>query len=353
MSEQPAFGKIEVRGVMKFLFLQQKNATEIHSAMKAIMGDKCPSYSTVQHWVRRFRTGHFDVEDEPRSGRPVEATTEGKAEVVHDLVLADRRISAKRVAEIVGISDERVRHILHNILDMRKLSAKWVPKCLQADQKRKRVETARDIINRFDGRENFVTRLITMDETWLYHYDPETKEQSKQWRHHGSPRPQKYRVQKSAGKVLASVFWDKDGVLLVRYLRRGQTVNAAYYTSLLDELRAAVKAKRRGKLSQGVLFLQDNAPAHTARVTLQKIHDLGFQLVDHPPYSPDLAPSDYHLFPHLKRHLKGRQFGSDEEVIDAAETWFADQPKDFFSQGLMKLRDRCVKSIEKGGDYVE
>ena len=68
-----------------------------------------------------------------------------------------------------------------------------------------------------------------MDETWLYHYDPETKQESMEWRHSGSHRPQKLRVQKSAGKVLASSFWDQDGILLIDYLPKGETINAEYY----------------------------------------------------------------------------------------------------------------------------
>jgi len=73
-----------------------------------------------------------------------------------------------------------------------------------------------------------------MDETWLYHYDLETKQQSMEWRHSGSPRPKKFRVQKSAGKVLASIFsWDQDGIFLTDYLRKGQTINAEYSSSLL------------------------------------------------------------------------------------------------------------------------
>jgi len=76
-----------------------------------------------------------------------------------------------------------------------------------------------------------------MDETWLYHYDPETKQQLMEWRHSGSPRPQKFQVHKTAEKVLASIFWDKEGVLLIDYLPKGQTVNAEYYSSLLVQLK--------------------------------------------------------------------------------------------------------------------
>jgi len=69
---------------------------------------------------------------------------------------------------------------------------------------------------------------VTMDETWLYHYDPETKQQSMEWRHSGSARPKKFRVQKSGGKVLASIFWEQDGILHSDYLPKGQSINAEY-----------------------------------------------------------------------------------------------------------------------------
>ena len=91
-----------------------------------------------------------------------------------------------------------------------------------------------------------------MDEIWLYHYDPETKQQSMEWRHRGSPRPKKSRVQKSAGKVLASIFWDQDGILLINYLPKGQTINAEYYSSLLVQFTDILKEKRRGKITKGI-----------------------------------------------------------------------------------------------------
>ena len=143
-----------------------------------------------------------------------------------------------------------------------------------------------------------------MDETYLYHYDPETKQQSMEWRHSGSPRPKKCRVQKSAGKVLASIFWDQDGTLLIDYLSRGQIINAEYYSSLLVELKDILKEKRREIITKGILFLHENAPAHLALATQKKLTYLDFQCLDHPPYSLDMAPSDYHLFPGLKNNRK-------------------------------------------------
>jgi hypothetical protein len=74
---------------------------------------------------------------------------------------------------------------------------------------------------------------MTMDKTWLYHYDPGTKQQSVEWKHSSSPHPKKFQVQKSAGKV----FWDQDGILLIDYLPKVRTINAEYYSSLLVQLK--------------------------------------------------------------------------------------------------------------------
>jgi len=146
-------------------------------------------------------------------------------------------------------------------------------------------------------------------------------------------------VQKSAGKILASIFWDQDGILLIDYLPKSQTINAEeYYSSLLVHLKDTLKEKRCGKVTKGVLSLHDNAPAHQALATQKKLAYLDFQCLDHPPYSLDLAPSDYHLFPGLKKQLKGGHFSSNAEVIAIAETWLDEQTSEFFFEWLAKVR---------------
>jgi len=159
-----------------------------------------------------------------------------------------------------------------------------------------------------------------------------------EWRHSSSPGPKNFQVQKSAGRVLASIFWYQDGILLIDYLPKDQNINAEHYSSLLVQLKDILKEKRRWKFTKAVLFLQDNDPAHRALATQKKLAYLGFQCLDHPPYSPDLAPSDYHLFPGLKKQLKGRHFSSEAEVIAAAETWLYGQRSDFFFEWLVKVR---------------
>jgi len=154
----------------------------------------------------------------------------------------------------------------------------------------------------------FPVTIVTTDETWLYHYDPETKQQPLEWRHSGSPRSKKFRVQKSPGKVLASIFWDEDGNLHIDCLPKGQTINAESYSSLLVQLKDILKEKRRGNITKRVLVLHDNAPAHWTLATQKKLAYLGFHYLDHPPCSPDLAPSEYHLFPGLKKPIESSPF---------------------------------------------
>jgi len=137
-------------------------------------------------------------------------------------------------------------------------------------------------------------------------------------------------------KFSPRLFWDQDGILLIDYLPEGQTINAEYYSSLLVQLKNILKEKRHGKFTKVVLFLHDNAPAHQAIATQKKLAYLGFQCLDHQPFSLDLAPSDYHLFPGLKNNWKFAFF-VDAEVTAAAETWLDWQPSDFFLSGWQKL----------------
>jgi len=130
-----------------------------------------------------------------------------------------------------------------------------------------------------------------------------TRRQSNNQRSGGSPHhPKKSECKNPLEKFSPRFFWDQDGILLISYLPKSQTINAEYYSSLLMQLKNILKEKRRGKIIKGVLFLHDNVPAHRALATQKKLAYLSFQCQDHPPYSPDLAPSDYHLFPGLKKN---------------------------------------------------
>ena len=126
-----------------------------------------------------------------------------------------------------------------------------------------------------------------------------------------------------------------------------------YYANLLEQLRTAIHEKRRGKLSKGVLLQQDNARVHTCKVAMDAVERNGYELIPHPAYSTDLAPSDFLLFPNLKKDIRGRHFRSDEEVVTAVEEWVDGKDPDIFSSGLMALEHRWSKCITLEGNYIE
>ena len=121
---------------------------------------------------------------------------------------------------------------------------------------------------------------------------------------------------------------------------------------LTDRLKPSIRSKRRGLLSKSVVLLHNNARPHTAAHTAETLRKLKFEVMAHPPYSPDFAPSDYHLFGPFKEALRARRFTSDQEVKKAVHAWLAAQPKTF-SEGTRKLVQRWIKCVEKQGDYVE
>lgn len=229
-----------------------------------------------------------------------------------------------------------------------------MPRLLSVEQKRIRLTNSRDCLEMFEADpQDFMDRFVTMDETWVLHYTPEFKQQSKQWKRSDEPTPKKAKTILSAGKVMASVFWDSRGVIMVDYLPKGQTINSAYYCTLLRRLRETIKEKRPGLLRKKVLFHQNNARVLTSFETMAQIRDCGFELLPHPAYSSDLAPFDFHLFPDLKKHLGGQKFSSNEEVEAAVNQYFTDLPESFFKTGIEALQNRWKKCIKLSGDYVE
>ena len=132
-----------------------------------------------------------------------------------------------------------------------------------------------------------------------------------EWKGEGESRPKRPKTQYSAGKVMASVFWDMHGILLIDFLSKSQTINSDYYIALLDRLEDAIKKKRPHMAKKKLLFRKDNAPVHKLILPLPQ-----------PPYSSDLALSDFYLLADLKKMLHGKRFSSDDEVIVATEAYF-------------------------------
>ena len=206
-------------------------------------------------------------------------------------------------------------------------------------QKRIRVTISERNLAYFNlNPKKFLRRFVTMDETWIYHYTPESREGSKQWIKSGESVPKRPKTQQSIVKVMASVFWDAHEVIFVHYLEKGRTFTGAYYAALLEWL--MTKSGRNGHIWRRKNPLPyDNAPSHIAQA---KKHELGFESLPYPSYSPD-----------LKRWLCGRRFESNEEVEWETEGYFGGFDKSYYLEGIKKLKDRWTRCIELKREYIE
>ena len=146
-----------------------------------------------------------------------------------------------------------------------------------------------------------------MDETCLYHYDPETKEQSIEWRHSGSPRPKIFRVQKSAGKFLALIFWDQASILLVDYLPKGQSIDAEDYSSLLLQLNDILKENAAGRWPR-FLFLAGQYPGSPGTCNPKETDLPGFLISWSPNLLSGSGPVGLPPVPWTEKQLIDRHF---------------------------------------------
>ena len=129
----------------------------------------------------------------------------------------------EEIAQALGISHGSVSTILHDRLGMRKLIARWVPTSLSDEHMATRASVCSALLKRFRSKDDFLLHLVTVDETWVHNYEPENKAQSCQWVRPGSPRPKKFKTQPSVGKVMATVFWDAKGVIMLDFLLKRKT----------------------------------------------------------------------------------------------------------------------------------
>ena len=223
---------------------------------------------------------------------------------------------------------------------------------LTKEHKLKQQASALDFLTQYSEEgDNFLSHVVTVDETWVSHATPESKQQSMEWRHTSSPTKMKFKQTTSTWKIMCTVFWDRKGILLVDFLPQRSTINAGVYRDTLKKLHRAIQNKRRGMLSRGVVMIHDLPLPHTAATTQNLITTFGWEQFDHPPNSPDLAPSDFHLFLHLQSFLAGRQFHDENEVKEAVTTCFASQAVSFYDEGIKKLVQRYDKCLNNGRNY--
>ena len=169
--------------------------------------------------------------------------------------------------------------------------SKWVPRLLTTVMRTDRGACSNDLLAMVEAEPEFYNRLVTGNESWVHHCNPETQAEAKEWRHRGSPRSCRQRTKSLAGKIMLTVLGRPGAhcvLLLVDIFEHKHTITRAYYASLLKKLRHAVK-KRHRKRRRGCFCSTTMLQCTT--LTLHKMRECGFRDLNHPPYSPDLAPN--------------------------------------------------------------
>jgi len=174
-----------------------------------------------------------------------------------------------------------------------------------------------------------------------------------EWRS-SSPRPKESRLQKSKVKTMLIAFFDSDSIIHKEFVPVGQTVNSAFYEEVLKRLLRRIHRVQPGLHRTGQwMLLHDNAPAHCAIRVHQFLAQSGVPVLDHPPYSPDLAPANFFLFPRPKSIMKGAGFADMAAIQERVAAVLRSIPTEAFADNFQKLYERYQKCVVKNNDYFE
>ncbi|GFX85027.1 protein GVQW3 [Trichonephila clavipes] len=260
--------RTEQRICIKFCFNLGKSCAEPIEMLQKAFKDECMGKTQIKEWYGQFKNGRTSVDSDPHSGRPLTGTSSHNVERVRVTIEQDRRLTVRELEDEIRIPKSIVWRILTENLGMTRVSAKFIPKLLSDQQKNLRLEIAQDNLEMINSDENFLKKIITGEETWVYGYDPETKQQSSQWKFPSEPRPKKAR--QSNSKSMLIVFFDDEGIVHHEYAHTGQTINKEYYVEVLKRLVNAIRRKRPQLWESGDWLLHDdNAPAHTSNLVQQ------------------------------------------------------------------------------------
>ena len=315
-------------------------------------GDEAPSRATVFRWFSEFNRGRSALQDEFREGRPKSVVVPENIDAVRELVLQDRHVTYREIEGYLGISSTRIHSILHEHLAVKKICSRWIPHNLTIAQKKARVDWSKEMLKKFHrGASKDVYKIVTGDESWIYAYEPETKQQSTVWVFQDEPNPTKVVRARSTSKQMVACFFGINGHAATVPLEERRTVNSEWYTTicLLEVFGEMRKTNRRRR----IIFHHDNASSHTSAQTSAFLSTENIELMGHPPYSPDLAPNDFFLFPHIKNKLRGQRFSTPEEAVDAFKTHVLEVPHSEWKKCFENWFKRMQKCIDHHGEYFE
>lgn len=335
-----------LRGILLHYFFLKLSAAEAQRILAETYGDHAPSETTCRDWYRRFKSGDFDTNDKERPGQPKKF----EDLELEALLNEDSRQTQSELANALGVDQTTVGKRL-KAMGMIHKQGNWVPHELKPRDVERRFLISQLLLER-QRRKGFLHRIVTGDEKWVLYDNPKHQ---KSWGLPGhastsTPRPNIHGM-----KLLLCIWWDQLGVVYYELLKPGETITGERYRTQLMRLSRALKEKRPqyAERHDKVILQHDNARPHVAKPVKTYLETLKWEVLPHPPYSPDLAPSDYHLFRSMSSGLAQQQFHSYEECKNWIDAWIASKDANFFWRGIHLLSERWAKVVANDGQYFE
>lgn len=335
---------MHIRHCILYEFWQGKNATEAARSICNAYGERTISARTCQEWFAQFRSKNYDLNDADRSGRPQKLKTDD----LEALLDEDPSQSTRELGERLEVDHTTVLRRLHDMGKIQKVG-KWVPRQLTDINIGQRLNTCIFLASKF-RKKDFLHKIVTGDEKWIYLENPKNK---KQWLDPDQAAQQTPKLDYYGKKVLLCIWWDFKGIVYYELLNQGQTINATRYSQQLRRLNQELDLKRpfSGHGTRPLILLHDNAKPHVAIKTQKTIENLGWQVLPHPAYSPDLAPTDYYLFRSLEISVRGRSFENVDDLRKYLDQFFASKPQSYYRDGIRQLPDRWQMVKDNQGNY--
>jgi len=300
---------------------------------------------TIQRWFEKFRNGDEELRDEPRTGRPGVIDND----ILKAMVEADPRLTVREIAAELQVHPSAIGKHMKEIGKVKKLD-KWIPHELSSHNQLCRYEICSALLLRNEN-DPFLDRIITCDEKWIL-YD--NRKRTAQWLDKNQapkmfPKPKTHQK-----KVMLTMWWTSIGIIHYDFMEHGTSITADTYCQQIEEMNEKLKKLWPALVNRrGPILLHDNARPHISLVTKKKLNDLGYETLPHPPYSPDLSPTDYHFFKHLDSFLTGKIFKNEGDIENALRNFIDSRTQDFYSTGINKLVTRWQKCRDADGFYFD
>lgn len=337
---------IKVRTALKI------QPTIIHDELRAVFGDEAPAFSTVAKWSKLFREGREHIEDEERPGRPITETTSENIEQVRSNINVDPHITIEELQAQTDLSHGTIQRIISDHLNLRKITARYIPKQLTDSQRAERVQICKENLAKFESGAWRLCDVTTGDESWFNHTQIGRKVSNSAWVAREDPPPTVVRQSRYSPKTLFSIFFKSTGPVLIHYLERGQTVDHRYYIDYcLKPLINNIRKQRPSCGVQGIKLHHDNGRPHVHKDVSNYLESEGITIVRHPPNSPDLSPCDFWLFDLIKQNLTDQN--NSESLYRTVSQFMNTLSKEEYRKTFDKWIQRMQLCVDNNGDYFE